>query len=90
MSLTLLDFTGEWCVGCRELEPILHELGRKYGVEVVMVDVEENPMLANRFGVRSLPTLILLRDGVPIGSLVGAWPRERVEEWLREGVITQK
>ena len=76
-GITILDFTATWCGPCKSLEPILMSLSNEYlgRVQVVAIDVEGDPVLAERFAVRSMPTLVLLRDGREVGRVVGTRPR---------------
>jgi thioredoxin 1 len=70
----LVDFWAEWCGPCKMLTPVLEELASEYdgAVQIAKVNVDQNPSLAQRFKVRSIPNLILLRKGEQIGQVVGA------------------
>ena len=72
----LVDFWAEWCSPCRMLAPTFEKLAEKYGdqIEFAKVNVDEVPELANHFAVRSIPTLVLLRDGVVVEQLVAPDP----------------
>jgi thioredoxin len=74
-GITVLDFTAAWCGPCRTIKPVLAALADEYKVRVVMIDCDAEPILAEQFGVRSMPTVVLLRDGVEVGRAVGARPR---------------
>lgn len=76
-GVTAIDFTAAWCAPCKVMEPILASLAVEYAerVRLVAIDVGDEPLLAERFGVRSMPTLVLLRDGREVGRIVGSRPR---------------
>jgi thioredoxin len=76
----LVDFWAPWCRPCKAVEPILEELP----VAVARVNIDEEPGLASRYDVLSIPTVILFSDGEPRGSVVGVRPREHFEQWLAE------
>ena len=76
----LVDFWAPWCRPCEAIEPILAELP----VDVARVNVDEEPGLASRYDVLSLPTVILFAGGEPRGAVVGARPRRHFEQWLAE------
>jgi putative thioredoxin len=84
----LVDFWAEWCAPCRMLVPTLEKLAEKYGdqIEFAKVNVDEVPELANHFAVRSIPTLVLLRDGVVVEQLVGARPYQELARLLERHV----
>ena len=76
-TVTLLDFTAAWCGPCKTLTPILAQLAADYAgrLEVVAIDVDEQQDVAQQYGVRSMPTMVLLRDGREVGRLVGTRPK---------------
>jgi thioredoxin 1 len=75
-GVTLVDFGAAWCPPCKVLLPILDELDRTNGerVSILKVDCDESPKVAGQYGVMSLPTVILFRDGEPVEKLVGLRP----------------
>ncbi len=76
-----LDFTARWCSPCKVMHPVLASLADEYGAtaRIVAVDVDDEPALAQRFLVRSMPTLVILRDGREVGRVVGSRPRAFVK-----------
>ena len=89
-GLALVDFTAAWCPPCRVLGPQIDALARELSASVVIVkvDVDAQPELAARFGVRSLPTLVFWRDGQVVDRHVGALPPERIRARVHELTLT--
>ena len=81
----LVDFWATWCGPCRMLAPILEELAEEYAGTAVIgkVNVDEEPELANRFGITSIPTLLLFKNGQVSATSVGFRPKEQLEALLR-------
>src|SRR5690349_10648888 len=84
----LIDFTAAWCPPCKAIAPILDELSDEYAgsLRIVKVDVDENPTTARRFDIRSMPTLVVLRDGAEVKRLIGARPKRMLLEDLADVV----
>jgi thioredoxin 1 len=80
----LLDFWAEWCGPCKMIAPLLDEAADKYEekLDVVKLNVDENPNTAQKFGIRSIPTLILFKDGAVQAQIMGAMPKSQLEEFL--------
>jgi thioredoxin 1 len=76
----LVDFWAEWCGPCRMIAPILENLAEEYAssFKIVKLDVDHNPQTAMKFGVQSIPTLILFKDGKEVERLIGYMPKERL------------
>jgi len=79
-GVTAIDFTAAWCAPCKTMKPILAALATEYlgRARVVAVDVNDEPILAERYSVRSMPTLVILRDGREVGRVVGSRPKKFV------------
>ena len=80
----LLDFWAAWCGPCRMLAPVIEETAEKYEGKIVVgkVNVDEEPELAMRFRIVSIPTLIVMKDGKAVNTAVGYMPAEEVEALL--------
>jgi thioredoxin 1 len=70
----LVDFWAEWCVPCHMVSPVVEEIGRDKGehLEVAKLNIDENPEITRKYGVMSIPTLMLFKDGEAAARLVGA------------------
>jgi thioredoxin 1 len=84
----LVDFWAEWCGPCKMIGPILEEIaGEMQGqLTVAKMDLEENPMTPTKYGVRSIPTLILFKNGKPHATKIGAMPKQALQAWLKEQI----
>ncbi|WP_302888515.1 thioredoxin [Streptomyces cucumeris] len=82
----LVEFTAAWCPPCRMLAPVLAEIAREeaHRLKVVELDVDANPRTTAAYGVLSMPTLMVFRDGEPLRSTVGARPKRRLLEELAD------
>jgi thioredoxin 1 len=82
----LVDFWATWCGPCKALAPTVEQLSTHYSgkIKFCKVDVDHNPNQAARFGVRSIPTLILFKNGQSIGQLVGNVPKPTIEELFKK------
>jgi thioredoxin 2 len=81
----LVDFWAPWCGPCRTVSPLVERVGREQAghVKVVKLNVDEAPDISGRYGVRSIPLLVLSRDGSEVARQVGAVPYPQLREWLR-------
>ncbi len=84
----LVDFWAEWCGPCHAVAPVLDKIVEEQAGELrlVKVNIDEEQELAQRFGVMSIPTMILFRNGEPAGAVIGAQPKGAIERALGIGV----
>ena len=84
----VVDFWAEWCGPCRMIAPALEEIsGAMNGkVKVLKLNVDENPATATKYGVMSIPTLMIFKDGQLASRQVGAAPKQKLEQWINASV----
>ncbi|MEJ2055832.1 MAG: thioredoxin [Calditrichaceae bacterium] len=81
----LVDFWAEWCAPCRIIAPIVEEIANEYGdkLKVGKVDVDNNPQVSMNYGIRSIPTLLIFKDGKPVDQLIGAVAKGAILDKLK-------
>lgn len=82
----LVDFWAEWCTPCKAIAPALEQLSEELGdkVTIAKLNIDDNPEAATKFGVMSIPTMILFKNGERAATKVGAEPKGRLQAWLEE------
>ena len=80
----VVDFWAEWCGPCRMLTPILQELEPEIAdkARIVKVNIDQNPQTASKLGIRSIPTMILFKNGTAISNMVGVNPKPKIKTWV--------
>lgn len=87
-GVSLVDFWAGWCAPCRMLAPIVEELAKDYEgkAQIAKLDVDANQRAASQYGVMSIPTMIIFKDGAEVDRLVGVMPKEmiakRLDKWI--------
>ena len=80
----LLDFWASWCAPCRMLSPVVDQIAEETsGIKVGKVNVDEQPELASKFGVMSIPTLVVMKDGKAVQQFVGVRPKAAILDMLK-------
>ncbi len=85
-GLTVIDFWAEWCGPCRQLLPIMEEVSKEMGdkVKIYKMNVDESPESAAKFGIRSIPSVFLFKDGKQVDVRVGLNSKETMVSWIKE------
>jgi thioredoxin 1 len=84
----LIDFWAQWCAPCRAMTPMVDALAKEYvgKVKVVKIDIDSNPKTPTAYDVRSIPTLLMFKNGKVFGQIVGASTRPKVEELIKKAL----
>lgn len=80
----LVDFWAEWCGPCKMMSPIIDELANELNgkIKVVKLNIEENPSIPTRFGIRGIPTFMIFRNGELVETKVGGMPKAQLSAWV--------
>src|SRR5688572_12725069 len=85
----LVDFWAEWCGPCKMLAPVLDEIAKEQAVKVAKVNVDDNPALAQRYGIQSIPTLLYFNKGEVQSQTVGVVSKRKIVEQLEEVALAE-
>ncbi|MGE4245462.1 MAG: thioredoxin TrxA [Parvibaculaceae bacterium] len=84
----LVDFWAEWCGPCKMIAPALEEIATEMQgkVKVTKINIDENPSVPSRYGIRGIPTLMLFKDGEVLATQVGANPKGKIVDWIQRSI----
>ena len=86
----IVDFWAEWCGPCKMIAPIVEELAEEYDGQVrfTKLNIDENPEVSMKYGIRSIPTLLLFKDGKPVEQIIGAVPKREIKKRVEAVLAT--
>ncbi|UYY78338.1 thioredoxin [Sphingomonas sp. R1] len=84
----VVDFWAEWCGPCRMIAPALEELSEELAdqVQIVKINIDDNPDAPTKYGVRGIPTMILFKGGQQVATQVGALPKSGIKHWIEREI----
>lgn len=88
----MVDFWAEWCGPCRQIAPALEELATEYQgkLTVAKINIDENPQVPTKYGVRGIPTLMIFQNGQVAATKVGALPKTKIKEWIDASILVTR
>ncbi len=84
----VVDFWAEWCGPCKQISPALEEIAEEMSGEVTVakINIDENPQVPGKYGVRGIPTLMIFQDGQVTATKVGAVPKSQIADWIKSSI----
>jgi thioredoxin 1 len=84
----IVDFWAEWCGPCRQVAPVLEEVAGEMGgkVKIVKLNVDESPNTASKYGIQSIPTLMIFKNGEMTARQIGAAPKAKILQWINGAI----
>ncbi len=84
----VVDFWAEWCGPCKQIGPALEEISTEMDgrVKVTKINIDENPSIPSKYGIRGIPTLMLFKNGEVAATKVGALPKGKILEWIEQSI----
>ena len=84
----LVDFWAEWCGPCKQIAPALDEISAELGdqINIAKINIDENPQVPGKYGVRGIPTLLIFQDGQVVAQKVGALPKSQILDWIKSSI----
>ena len=84
----LVDFWAEWCGPCKSIAPALDEISEEMNskLKIAKLNVDENPSISQQYNIRSIPALMIFKDGEKIAEIMGALPKSNLEKWIDENI----
>lgn len=84
-KLVLVDFWAEWCGPCKQISPILEEIAQNKAnkITIAKINIDENPRIATDYGIRSIPTMLLFKNGELKDTKVGALQKKELDDWIK-------